>query len=70
MLKQAQYFAERLEAEAGAEISDQANHAFLHAFGRPPKQEELELAKKIIDEQGLFVLCRSLLNANEFVYVD
>ena len=70
MLKQAQYLAERLEAEAGAEISDQANHAFLHAFGRPPKQEELELAKKMIDEKGLFVLCRSLLNANEFVYVD
>ena len=70
MLKQAQYFADRLEAEAGAEILDQANHAFLHAFGRPPKQEELELAKKMIDEQGLFVLCRSLLNANEFVYVD
>ncbi len=70
MLKQAQYFAERLDAELGGDISAQANHAFLHAFGRPPEQEELELAKKMIDEQGLFVLCRSLLNANEFVYVD
>jgi hypothetical protein len=70
MLKQARYFSERLKAEAGSEAAEQAKRAFLHAFGRPPGQEELRLAEKVIHEQGLFVLCRSLLNANEFVYVD
>lgn len=70
MLKQARYFSERLEAEAGSEVADQVNRGFLHAFGRPPGPEELRLAERVILEQGLFVFCRSLFNANEFIYVD
>ena len=70
MLKQARYFSKRLEAEAGSEVADQVNRGFLHAFGRPPGPEELRLAERVILEQGLFVFCRSLFNANEFIYVD
>ena len=36
---------------------------------RPTEQESL-LAERVVVEQGLFVLSRSLLNSNEFVYVD
>ncbi|MEM7011715.1 MAG: DUF1553 domain-containing protein, partial [Verrucomicrobiota bacterium] len=70
MLKQAVYFAKRLEEEAVGDVEMQVERAFLHAFGRPPGRDESRLAEEIIREQGLFVLCRSLLNANEFVYVD
>lgn len=70
MLRQAGYFAERLEREAGNDPEDQIRLAFALAFGRQPLQAETDLARELVEKQGLFTFCRSLLNANEFVYVD
>ena len=70
MLRQAGYFAERLEKEAGNDPEDQIRLAFALAFGRQPLQAETDLARELVEKQGLFTFCRSLLNANEFVYVD
>ncbi|MGB0578745.1 MAG: DUF1553 domain-containing protein [Limisphaerales bacterium] len=69
MLRQARYFAQRIEKEA-AQPKAQAKLAFQHAFGRVPSGEEIELSATFIRSKGLFALCRSLFNANEFVYVD
>ncbi|TWU06198.1 DUF1553 domain-containing protein [Stieleria varia] len=70
MLRQSHYFAERLEKEAGNDSGDQVRRAFALAFGRQPSAEETRLATELVDKQGLFSLCRSLFNSNEFVYVD
>jgi cytochrome c553 len=70
MLRQARYFAERLEKEAGKDVSAQVKHAFSLAFGRQPLPEEATIAREFVEKQGLFLFCRSLFNANEFVYVD
>ncbi|MFT4549815.1 MAG: hypothetical protein ACI9MB_003790, partial [Verrucomicrobiales bacterium] len=70
MLRQAGYFAERIEAEAGAVVAGQVAYAFQLAFGRRPSATEGKLAAKLVEKQSLFGLCRSLLNANEFIYVD
>lgn len=70
MLRQARYFAERLEREAGSNVNDQLKRAFALAFGRQPSMEEAQLATDFVKKQGLFALCRSLFNSNEFVYVD
>jgi hypothetical protein len=70
MLRQARYFAERIENEAGQNASEQVNHAFQRSFGRLPSEQEQRLAVSFVEQQGLFALCRSLLNSNEFVYVD
>lgn len=64
MLRQARYFAERVEGER------EITRAFELAFGRKPSKEEAKLAGRFVEEQGLFAFCRSLFNANEFVYVD
>ena len=69
MLRQARYFAARVAHEA-KQPEAQAQSAFRHAFGRAPDHEETELAAAFITSKGLFALCRSLFNANEFVYVD
>ena len=69
MLRQARYFAKRIEGESTKPV-DQAIRAFQHAFGRTPNREEARLAISFIKSRGLFALCRSLFNANEFVYVD
>jgi hypothetical protein len=45
--------------------------AFRLTFSRKTIPTEFELASKLaIAENGLFSLCRSLLNANEIVYVE
>jgi len=69
MLDQARYFAERLEREAGSNLSAQVDRAFHLVFGRAPQEREAAAASKLITSQGLFIFCRALLNANEFVYV-
>lgn len=66
ILRQARYFAERLEKEGG----DPVPRAYQLAFGRAPQKEEAGLARQFIADEGLFAFCRALFNANEFVYVD
>jgi hypothetical protein len=70
MLRQANYLADRVQREAGDKPNDQIRRAFELAFGRQPKEAEMTLATNFVDQQGLFGLCRSLFNSNEFVYVD
>lgn len=70
MLRQARYFAERVAQEAGSDPSAQVTRSFELAFGRPPSSDENRLATSFVRAHELFALCRSLLNSNEFVYVD
>lgn len=70
MLRQARHFADRVEREAGADPAARVRRAYELAFARPPDDAEAEKARRFADGNGLFALCRALLNANEFVYVD
>jgi hypothetical protein len=70
MLKQSQYFAERLINEGGSDVTKQVESAFLLAFGRQPDTNEVQLSRQAIADQGLWQFCRAMLNANEFIYID
>ena len=70
MLRQTQHLADRLHKEAGANPKAQIRTAMSLLFARQPSEAESSAAEKFILKQGLFAFCRSLLNANEFVYVD
>ena len=70
ILKQAGYFADRLKQESGPHQEAQVHRAFKLAFGRSATDEETRLAMDLVNRQGVFSLCRALLNSNEFVYVD
>ena len=70
MQKQAGYFAERVKADAGNDPGAQVTRAFALAFGRNPTAAEREAASALTGSRGLAQLCRMLLNASEFVYVD
>jgi len=69
MLQQARYLSERIEGET-TESSARITRAFELCFQRKPSAEELSSAAQLVESEGLFTLCRMLLNANEFVYVD
>ena len=70
MLLQARYLSDRIKSEAGQQQRNQVIRAFELAFARWPTGREANLADDLVQQQGLFALCRSLLNSNEFVYVD
>ncbi len=65
-VEQARRFAERVRREAGPDRGEQTEHAFRLAFARDPAAVEKDGAKELPLES----LCRALINANEFVYVD
>jgi hypothetical protein len=70
VVRQAGFFAERLRREAGDDPAAQARRGFRLAFGREPSTEESAAAVELVRAHGLAALCRALLNANEFLYVN
>jgi len=70
VLQQSDRFAQRIERESGQSLDQQAKLAIRLAFGRGATNEEIAQATQLIQEAGLFQLCRILFNTNEFVYVD
>ena len=71
MLRQAELFARRIEAEMPkTDLRQRVERSFWLAFGRSPEVEEREVAERLAAQHGLHVVCRFLLNASEFVHVD
>lgn len=78
LLRQSDYFAQRIVHETTtargtdtvANPVSQVTRAFQIAFGRQPTPTEAAAAQTLLESRGLPVLCRMLLNANEFAYVD
>jgi len=70
MLRMADYFAQRLERDAGQTVDGQVRRAYELALARTPSIHELTIARQVVEQNGLAVLCRALFNCNEFMYVD
>lgn len=69
-MQQAGFFAERIEKDVGREVPAQVKRVFALTFQRTPTEREQSAAEKLVREHGLAALCRAVLNANEFVFVD
>lgn len=69
VMQQAEFFAARVKAEAGEQLEPQVRRAFRLAFQRDPQPAELTASEAVVREHGLAVLCRAILNSNEFLYV-
>jgi hypothetical protein len=70
VLRMSERFAERVSREAGKDIDKQIRRAFELAYGRTPPADEIAQIRPVVEVHGLAVLCRALLNSNEFLYVD
>jgi hypothetical protein len=77
ILRQAAYLAARLEsapqelpASQQGPLMARVREAFRLCFQREPAAAELQAAVPLVHSHGLPTLCRMLLNANEFVYID
>ena len=70
ILRQAEYLAQRVASEAPASMEEKVHRAFQLALGRKASPTEVAAAVPLLEQHGLPQLCRAMLNANEFVYVD
>ncbi len=70
VLLQANFFAERLQREAGEEVARQVDRGFLLALSRLPSETERTQARSFVESSpaGLVDFCQTLLNLNEFLY--
>ena len=69
-LDMADALAARVAEDAGDQPADQIERAFVLAFGRSPDANEREITLPLVEQHGLNTLCRVLLNANEFIYLE
>ena len=69
VLRQADLFAQRLEAAAPNDPAQQIDLAYRIALTRAPSTEEAKVAKTLVTEQSLVDLTHVLFNLNEFLYL-
>lgn len=69
VVQQSELLAARLKKEAGDDPGRQVHRAFELAYQREPAAEELKVCQSLVVENGLSLLCRVLLNTNEFLFV-
>jgi hypothetical protein len=69
MVKQSEYFAERVQ-KMEKDSARQADAAIRLAFARAATPQERAAIGAYIQRHGLANACRLLLNANEFMFID
>ena len=69
VLRMADHFADRVQAQAGNATRPQVKRAFALVYGREPDANELADSARLVERHGLAALCRVLFNSNEFLYV-
>jgi mono/diheme cytochrome c family protein len=70
MTTQARHFAERVEREAGSDVTAQVDLAIRLALGRAATADERAALVPLTQAHGLANTCRAILNLNEFSFVD
>ncbi|WP_161602276.1 DUF1553 domain-containing protein [Tautonia marina] len=70
IMRQAGRFADRVRADAGADLTAQIDRAVWLALSRPPTEVEAEQLLALGQEHGLDQVCRVLLNTNAFLLIE
>ena len=70
VIRQSNFFSERVIDEAGDQVERQVDRAFLIALSRAPTGEERGRMIEFVEQEGLPQLCRVLLNTSEFIYIQ
>ncbi len=70
IVQQAELMSARIRREADPALESQIERTFWLAIGRSPDHAEGLAARRLVASFGLSSLCRALLNANEFLFLQ
>ncbi len=68
--RHAEFFAARVRGEAGEKTEDQVKLAVQLAFSRAASDREVQRLADLSEQHGLEQVCRALINANEFLFLQ
>jgi hypothetical protein len=69
VLEQTRLIAARALEETNGDQSDAIIRCFQLILGRPPDETELAVCVQLTREQDLAIVCRALINSNEFAFL-
>ena len=69
VVDQAKHLAERATKESGGDLIASVSRAFELILTRKPTKEELDASVEVAKDRGLFIVCRALINSNEFAFL-
>ncbi|MEC8043511.1 MAG: PSD1 and planctomycete cytochrome C domain-containing protein [Verrucomicrobiota bacterium] len=69
VVDQSKHLAMRAEHESNGKLEKSVIRVFELIFSRKPKKEELDVSIEIARERGLEIVCRALINSNEFAFL-
>jgi hypothetical protein len=68
-LDMAEAWALRLERDAGPDTGEQIRLAYRQAYQRLPSEKEFSKCRLVVEQHGLWILCRAIFNSNEFLFL-
>jgi hypothetical protein len=69
VVDQAKHLAERATKDSGGDLIASVSRAFELIFTRKPTKDELDASVEVAKDRGLFIVCRALINSNEFAFL-
>ena len=69
VVDQAIHLAKRAQDESKGNLKTSVIRAFELVFSRKPRNEELNVSLQIAKDRGLEIVCRALINSNEFSFL-
>ena len=66
----AQAFQDRLMEQSEGDPDRMIEQAWMHLYGRAPREEERAFTKEFLEDADLDTWCHALLNSNEFIYIQ
>ena len=69
IVEQTRLIAERAQANSGGDLSREIKQCFQLLLNRDPSADELEICSKVAQDESLAIVCRALINSNEFVFL-
>ena len=69
VVDQAKHLANRAKGESKGNLEKSVVRAFELIFTRKPEKEELDASMEIARVDGLEIVCRALINSNEFAFL-
>ncbi|MEO1617610.1 MAG: PSD1 and planctomycete cytochrome C domain-containing protein [Planctomycetota bacterium] len=69
VVEQSEQLAKRARNQSGEDADRQVARCFELVLARQPSEDEMEAGRELAKEHGLTLLCRTLINTNEFAFL-